>query len=53
MFLTVEASSSNEVRELLPKRFNLVFSDADIDHITNERIRVYLIYHGTCDKTSA
>jgi hypothetical protein len=53
ILLTVKAFSSDAVRELLPKRVTLVFSDADIDQINNERIRVNLIYHGTCDKTSA
>jgi hypothetical protein len=53
ILLTVKASCSDAVLELLTKRFTLVFSDAVVDQINNERIRVNLIYHGTCDKTSA
>lgn len=47
------ASSIDAVRVFLPKRFTLVFSDIDIDQINYERIRVHIIYHGTCEKTSA
>jgi hypothetical protein len=53
VLLTIRESSGKIMSIFLPKRFTLVFSDADIKSNNDMAIKVNLIYHGTCDQTSA
>jgi len=52
VLLTIGASSTDAMRVFLPKRFTQIFSDVDVDMINDGMIKINLIYHGTCEKTS-
>jgi hypothetical protein len=53
ILLTIKMSPGKVASIFLPKRFTPVFSDADIDSINNGRVKVNIVYQGTCEKTNA
>jgi hypothetical protein len=49
--LDIKESPFNIVRVFLPKRYTNCFSEDDILDINNQRVKLNLVYKGTCSKT--
>ena len=49
--LQIKESPFNIVKGFLPKRYSNCFSEDDIADINNQRVKLYLVYKGTCSKT--
>ena len=49
--LQIKESPFNIVKGFLPKRYSNCFSEDDIADINNQRVKLYLVYNGTCSKT--
>ena len=49
--LEIKESPFNIVKAFLPKRYTNCFSEDDISEINNQRVKLHLVYKGTCSKT--
>ena len=46
--LEMKESPVNIVKVFVPKRYSDCFSEDDIAHINNQRVKLYLVHKGTC-----
>lgn len=51
--LEIKESPFNILKVFLPKRYTNCFSDEDISEINSQRVKLYLVYKGTCSKTQS
>ena len=51
ILLTIRDSESTTVQIFLPKRYNAVVSEVDIEKINNKLVLLNLIYMGICEKS--
>jgi hypothetical protein len=52
VLLTI-VSDEREVKVFLPKRYATVITDSDIEDINRAKVKLFLLYQGTCDISKA